>query len=67
MSNLIYDIEKIHDEFYNCIYNPKTKDEYAGVLIDIDDIKDIENLKYALSINKDKKLLKNILKIQNLN
>ena len=28
MSNLIYDIEKIHDEFYNCIYNPKTKDEY---------------------------------------
>ena len=31
-----------------------------GVLIDIDDIKDIENLKYALSINKDKKLLKNI-------
>jgi hypothetical protein len=60
MSNLIYDIEKIHDEFYNCIYNPKTKDEYAGILIDIEDIKNIENLKYALSINKDKKLLKNI-------
>ena len=60
MSNLLYDIEKIHDEFYKCIYNPKTKEEYAGILVDIDDIKDIENLKYAFSQSDDKKFLKKL-------
>ena len=49
MSKYVLDLDMIHTELYNAVYDSKKKEQYIGNIIRIDDIEKIDNVKYVLN------------------
>ena len=62
MSKYVLNLDMIHTELYNAVYNSKKKEEYIGNIVKIDDIEKIDNIKYVLDEEEDEKFLKDNLK-----